>query len=58
MNNLPPALQERIEKEFEKMFDLYIQATTENTHYYTAAVIKEAALEIMKLRDKITFNTK
>ena len=37
----------------EKLVDLHKQATTENDHYYTASVIKEAIEEILTLRRKL-----
>lgn len=33
----------------DKLEDLYLQATNEQSHYYTAAVIKEAIDEIKRL---------
>ncbi len=34
----------------EKLIDLHKQATTERSHYYVAATVKEAAEEIRRLR--------
>jgi len=37
----------------KKLLDLYKQATTEKSHYYTANIIQEAICEITLLRIKI-----
>ncbi len=37
----------------DKLSDLHKQATTEKSHFYVASVVKEAALEIMTLREKL-----
>lgn len=34
----------------DRLEDLHKQATTENSHYYVAATVREAAREIMRLR--------
>jgi hypothetical protein len=35
----------------EKLEDLLLQATTERSHYYTAAVLREAIAEIRRLQE-------
>lgn len=41
----------------EKLSDLHVQATNEKSHYYTASLLREAIVEIMKLREEL-FNLK
>jgi hypothetical protein len=36
-----------------RLEDLYIQATRERSHYYTGIIIKEALMEIIKLREEV-----
>ena len=38
----------------EKLADLHHQATTEKSHYYVGACIREAATEIMRLRELLS----
>jgi hypothetical protein len=35
----------------ERLADLHHQATTEKSHYYVGACVREAMTEIMKLRE-------
>lgn len=37
----------------EKLMDLHVQATTEHSHFYTATLLREAAVEIMRLRENL-----
>lgn len=51
--NYPPEGAAKNIDILEKIADLHIQATQERSHFYVGSVLREAATEIMRLREML-----